>query len=112
MAAVASVRLFVYGSLKRDGLHHDELAGASFLGGACTASGYSLEPQPGGKYLELRFEPGGGGVVRGELFEVDESRLPALDAFEGEAYQREKIRLSAEHSVGFHDALAYLGRAR
>jgi gamma-glutamylcyclotransferase (GGCT)/AIG2-like uncharacterized protein YtfP len=47
----ASVRLFVYGSLKRGGRHHEELASARFLGLAETEPGYRLEQL--GEYLAL-----------------------------------------------------------
>lgn len=88
----ASVHLFVYGSLKRGGRHHDELEGATFLGPAETAPGYRLEPL--GEYLALveaeSAEPGSG-CVPGELFEVPLAKLPALDAFEGDAYIRAEV---------------------
>jgi gamma-glutamylcyclotransferase (GGCT)/AIG2-like uncharacterized protein YtfP len=91
----ASVHLFVYGSLKRGGRHHDELEGATFLGPAETAPGYRLEPL--GEYLALvEAEPAeaaeqGSGCVPGELFEVPLAKLPALDAFEGDAYVRAEV---------------------
>ena len=105
-----SVRLFVYGSLKRAGRHHEQLVGARFLGLAETAPGYRLEQL--GEYLALaptaphetaptaphapgeRSEPNGTDhTVTGELFEVDESHLPALDAFEGDAYCRVQVQV-------------------
>ena len=93
----ACVRLFVYGSLKRDGRHHQELAGARFLGLAETAAGYRLEALGDCDYLALvpATGPGGAGstTVTGELFEVDEARLPALDAFEGDAYYRAELEV-------------------
>src|SRR6185369_8713827 len=49
LLAMASVRLFVYGSLKRGGRHHDELEGATFVGEASTLPGYRLEVL--GEYL-------------------------------------------------------------
>jgi gamma-glutamylcyclotransferase (GGCT)/AIG2-like uncharacterized protein YtfP len=85
----ASVHLFVYGSLKRGGRHHDELEGATFLGPAETAPGYRLEPL--GEYLALVEAEPGSGCVPGELFEVPLAKLPALDAFEGDAYVRAEV---------------------
>jgi gamma-glutamylcyclotransferase (GGCT)/AIG2-like uncharacterized protein YtfP len=104
----ASVHLFVYGSLKRGGRHHDELEGATFLGLAETAPGYRLEPL--GEYLAL-VPDGGGGVVPGELFEVPLTKLPDLDAFEGEAYERAEVPVRG-NSAGTRLALAYFRKAR
>jgi gamma-glutamylcyclotransferase (GGCT)/AIG2-like uncharacterized protein YtfP len=122
LRAMASVRLFVYGSLKRGGRHHEELAGAVFLGPATTLPGYRLEPL--GEYLALVSvppEPGSG--VSGEIYEMDESKLSALDAFEGDAYERGNVRLAGppnekgdekraenDEKAGF--ALAYFRKAR
>jgi gamma-glutamylcyclotransferase (GGCT)/AIG2-like uncharacterized protein YtfP len=94
----ASVDLFVYGSLKRGGRHHDELEGATFLGLAVTAPGYRLEPL--GEYLALvRAEPGEAAeAVSGELFEVPLSKLPDLDAFEGDAYARAELPVRLAHA--------------
>ena len=124
----AGVRLFVYGSLKRDGRHHDELIGARFLGLAETEPGYQLEQL--GEYLALVPVPGGvkgreiatdAPTVNGELFEVDAALLPALDAFEGDAYRRAEVRVrvllppgDSQTQQQFADgafALAYLKKA-
>lgn len=117
----ASVDLFVYGSLKRGGRHHDELEGATFLGPAETAPGYRLEPL--GEYLAL--VEAGEGRVPGELFEVPLSKLPDLDAFEGDAYVRGELPVclaqakpepyESEHrgkSAETRLALAYFRKAR
>ena len=106
LPAMASVRLFVYGSLKRGGRHHDEwLQGATFLGEAETLAGYQLEPL--GEYLALIAAPGSTAVVSGELFEVAASKISVLDAFEGDAYMRATVPLRK-----FGLALAYLKKAR
>ncbi len=84
------MRLFVYGSLKRAGRHHSELAGARFLGEATTTPGYSLVPL--GDYLALVPESGAGSVV-GEVFELDSARLSALDDFEGPEYERVSLEV-------------------
>ena len=104
---MSRVRLFVYGSLKRGGRHHDELQGAEFLGEVETVPGYALEPV--GEYLALVAVPGQETRVSGELFEVSESLLPALDDFEGDAYFRGQVALQhAKYGL----ALAYLKKAR
>jgi gamma-glutamylcyclotransferase (GGCT)/AIG2-like uncharacterized protein YtfP len=96
---LASVHLFVYGSLKRGGRHHEELRDARFLGEARTASGFDLVPVElsGGSYLALVTAPGKPSSVPGELFEVPVELLPALDDFEGDAYERKDVALSAPH---------------
>jgi gamma-glutamylaminecyclotransferase len=116
-----TARLFVYGSLKRGGRHHDELRGARFLGQAATSWGYRLEAH--GEYLGLvesalpdvpegqstPNEPG----VQGELFAVTEELLTALDEFEGDTYLRGHVRLAPGPSGEFHGiVLAYFKKAR
>jgi gamma-glutamylaminecyclotransferase len=104
----ATVLLFVYGSLKRGGRHHEELAGAPFVGPAETEPGYRLEALAGTEYLALVPAPSGAApsTVTGELFLVEESRLPALDAFEGDGYRRAEVKIGK----GVF-ALAYLKNA-
>lgn len=104
-----TVRLFVYGSLKRDGRHHSELAGARFLGDATTAPGYSLVQL--GTYLAL--VPKGAGTVVGELFELESAKLSALDDFEGPEYERVSLEvLLPGASASSIKALAYAKRSR
>lgn len=71
-------RVFVYGSLKRGFRHHDQMAGARFLGEARTAARYTLVIA--GEYPAL--VEGGTTAVSGEVFAVDDHQLAALDAFE------------------------------
>ncbi len=113
----APVLLFVYGSLKRGGRHHEELAGAQFIGPAETEPGYRLEVLEGTDYLALVPAPSGAAgsvapaptpaTVKGELFLVEHSGLSALDAFEGDAYYRTKVKIG--NGVL---ALAYLKKSR
>lgn len=100
--------LFVYGSLKRAGRHHAELLGARFTGEARTGPGYVLEAL--GDYVALVERAGAAGVP-GELFEVDETRLAALDEFEGEAYARAALQVTRQNGENV-SALAYLRRTR
>ena len=87
-----TVRVFVYGSLKRGFVHHALLDGAEREGPAETAPGYRLVLQ--GSYPAL--VPGRGGSVRGELYRVSAELLCRLDAFEGcpELYQRSEVLLA------------------
>jgi len=99
----------VYGSLKRGGRHHEELQGAAFLGEAETAPGYAVIQL--GDYPAL-VRADAGGVVTGELFEVPESLLPALDEFEGDAYVRQNVAVKPYGASEMGMALAYLCKAR
>jgi gamma-glutamylcyclotransferase (GGCT)/AIG2-like uncharacterized protein YtfP len=130
---MARVRLFVYGSLKRAGRHHKELNSRSavFLGEVETIPGYRLQRLEGpDAYLALvnaGLDPDRGPAprpatatetgpaVKGELFELDESELPALDAFEGDDYVRQEVHLLREPGQKLHKsglALAYFKKAR
>lgn len=97
---MASVRLFVYGSLKRGGAHHEELRGARFLGEARTAPGFTLVRL--GAYLALvptaDTKSDAATSVPGEVFEVPADLLAALDAFEGREYERGEVPLASEVS--------------
>ncbi len=89
-----STLLFVYGTLKRGGSNHHQLAAQSFVGPARTPPGYRL--------YDIGGYPGLGaaatdreGVV-GEVWSVDEAALLKLDAFEGVPeglYRREPLQL-------------------
>lgn len=126
----------MYGTLKRGGRFHDELRGAPFLGEATTGPGYALVRL--GDYLALIEQPHdqpydqpydqadqqadeaddqaasgpAGEGVTGELFEVPEAILPALDEFEGDAYIRRQlaVRLIGPGAEGL--ALAYFRKPR
>jgi gamma-glutamylaminecyclotransferase len=91
MSTQVGVELFVYGSLKRGFRHHDQLRDAEFLGPAETAPGHHLVLQ--GEYPAL--VRGGQGTVRGELYHACATLLATLDEFEGSAYERQSVELSA-----------------
>jgi gamma-glutamylcyclotransferase (GGCT)/AIG2-like uncharacterized protein YtfP len=71
-------RVFVYGTLRRNGSNHFRMEGGSFLGEA-TVRGrlYKIDWYPG---LVLDSE---GDPIPGEIFEVGPEQLAALDEFEG-----------------------------
>ena len=89
--------LFVYGSLKRGFAHHAELSSARFVSEARTLPGYRLVVQ--GDYPAL--VEAADGVVFGEVFEVDNRLLAALDAFESVPtfYRRSQVRLAGGEVV-------------
>ncbi len=101
-----AARLFVYGSLKRGGLHHDQLKSAVFVASVETSPGYALVEQ--GPYLALISVAGGAGTVAGELFELDPALWPRLDDFEGDGYERREVALGR----GGGTALAYFKKSR
>ncbi len=83
------MRLFVYGSLRRDaeGRSHPLLADATCLGAATVRGAlYKVDWYPG-----LVLDPEGG-AVRGDLFELPPARadamIAALDDYEGGVYRR------------------------
>jgi gamma-glutamylaminecyclotransferase len=91
--------IFVYGSLKRGHCLHRLLADQKFLGPAVTQPGYLLFDC--GSYPGLCDSPTGH-PVHGELYDVDESRLTALDAAEGvpeHLYARRTVHLQPPHDI-------------
>ena len=92
--------LFAYGSLKRGHSNHHELGEARFVREARTVPGFALRLLSGYPLLVP-----GARSIRGELFELPCSHVPALDAFEGEPYQRREVELE-----GGARAIAYLAR--
>jgi len=95
--------LFVYGTLKRGGSRHWILQNFPFLGRA-KAKGfvlYDLGPYPAMVY--------GAGVVYGEVYEVSEEALQALDFVEGVPvlYRRELIEVVFENGFSLK-AWAYI----
>jgi gamma-glutamylaminecyclotransferase len=86
-----TVRLFVYGSLKRGFSNERFLRGAAFECAARTAQGYRLYRVGGYPALVVAEGPG----IFGEVYRVTEAHLAALDAFEGvpDLYQRAVIQL-------------------
>jgi gamma-glutamylcyclotransferase (GGCT)/AIG2-like uncharacterized protein YtfP len=74
-------RLFVYGTLKRDGIRRLVLANQRFLGPARTLPRYALFDL--GPYPGLVAAATDGQIVEGELYEVAENLRPTLDSAEG-----------------------------
>ncbi|MCB9538146.1 MAG: gamma-glutamylcyclotransferase [Myxococcales bacterium] len=73
-----ATRLFIYGTLMRGEVGHHLLGAARYVGAARTHARYTL--------LRLGWYPalieGGETAVRGEVYDVDDAALPALDAYE------------------------------
>jgi gamma-glutamylaminecyclotransferase len=101
-------KLFVYGTLKRDGGNHHYLASQRFLGAARTSPGYRLFEVGGfpGMVPFLSDERG----VTGEVWEVDDAGLAILDEFEGVhegLYRRERVPLLPPFERESVDAYLY-----
>ncbi len=103
---MATIRLFVYGSLRRGRSNHERLKQAQFLGAASTAAGrYQVVPL--GRYPALIETAGAGPSVSGELYEVGAALLAELDEFEGvpTLYCRRPIALSdGSHAEAYFKA--------
>ncbi len=84
-----STLLFVYGSLRRGQRHHDELAGAEFVGNALTTCTYHVVEAHGYPALVP-----GQQAVAGELYRVSAQHIVALDRFEGPDYERKSLELA------------------
>lgn len=97
----ATCLLFVYGSLKRGRANHHELQAAEYVADARTSPNFALRVIAGYPALVP-----GSLSIRGELFRITVSALPALDEFEGTTYLRREIELGRGER-----ALAYLARS-
>ncbi len=92
--SAAARRLFVYGTLKRGGTNHRELAGQHFVGMGRSVPGYRLYQL--GEYPGLVPDPMDQYGIVGEVWEVAPGALVDLDAFEGVhegLYRRASIQL-------------------
>lgn len=108
--------VFVYGTLKRGFPNHHYMAAATFLAAAATADAYPLVV--GGTYFTpyLLPEPGSGHRVKGELWEVPEGAMPALDELESthlpNGYRRALIPVLAAGASEPVDAWTYFRERR
>lgn len=88
------MRIFVYGTLLRGERYHDVLGGAPLVSEGRTAPGFRLVDL--GEYPAL--VRGGEGAVVGEVYDVDDATLAALDQLEDHPrlYQRTPIVLAGD----------------
>lgn len=101
--------VFVYGSLKQGMVHNNYLANQRYIGVACTTSRYAMyklsgypalidHEHPDGKSLK----DGVGEAIWGELYEVSEDCVNAMDKLEGvnhDLYERRHVDLDQIHFV-------------
>jgi gamma-glutamylcyclotransferase (GGCT)/AIG2-like uncharacterized protein YtfP len=82
--------LFVYGTLKRGGVRHAPLATQRYIGEERSLPRYALHDL--GSYPAMvGADPGG--VVEGEVYEVERSLIPVLDAMEGALFVLTEVEL-------------------
>lgn len=104
-------RVFVYGTLKRGFPNHEYMTGATYIGDAWTVDAYPLVV--GGAWFTpyLIPEKGQGHRVKGEIWDVPEHMMPALDELESvhlpNGYRRHIIPVVFEGSEKQTDACAY-----
>jgi gamma-glutamylaminecyclotransferase len=100
------VRLFVYGTLKRDQRAHHLLDGQEFLGPAETLPRY--------KMYNISWFPGlvedldEGDAIQGEIWSIDSETIQKLDEFEGELFERQEVLLANVFEPT--ETYIYLGR--
>lgn len=83
-------RIFIYGTLKKGFMYHDEfLSKADYLGPVTSDTMYSLYVAP----IPFLVKEATDAPVEGELYEVDEDTLYTIDRLEGHPriYKRELI---------------------
>lgn len=99
--------IFVYGSLKRGLRLNKHLKDQKFVGEAATTATYKLWTVAKCWYPFLSKRTTGGKAIQGELYEVAESCLPALDYIEGSQYQREFVSLQPPYDKELVEAYIY-----
>lgn len=93
--------IFVYGTLRQGASQAHRMHGAEFLGfGTTTGVLYQVDWYPG-----ARFDQNVSLSVIGELYQVTDDHLQALDVFEGSEYKRVLIKVITEQ--GEVDASAW-----
>lgn len=118
MSTVRSGRnlVFVYGTLKRGFPNHAYMDGSTFIADVQTVEPYPLVV--GGTWFTpyLIPEKGSGHRVRGELWDVPDERMPALDELESvhlpNGYRRHRIPVSQEKTGTAVDAWTYFRERR
>lgn len=96
MASEGKFRLFVYGTIKRDGCRNSAIKDQTFIREVTTKPEYAL--------LDLGSFPGlvrvetDGKAIKGELWEIDDSRKNLLDQIEGapNMYRLEAVNIEGE----------------
>lgn len=99
-----SMPVFVYGTLMKNQSNHDDYLADSHYVGAATLSGYEI--------YDLGCYPGiveGTGKVYGEVYDINENTLKAMDRLEGEGslYIRKSVKVTLADG-NYIDAWCYI----
>ncbi len=100
--------LFVYGTLQRGQANHGYLAGQTFLGTARTLPRYRL--YDAGAHPCLVRDDEEGQAVLGELWQIEDRLLPALDQLEEAPHLFERARIAVEGTAGPVVSYFYRGK--
>ncbi len=109
-------RVFVYGTLKRGFPNHRYMTGATFIAEARTADAYPLVV--GGAWFTPYLIPdkGAGHHVKGEVWDVPDALMPALDELESvhlpNGYRRHRIPVLLDGSGERTEAWTYFRERR
>lgn len=101
--------IFVYGTLKRGSSNHNLLTGQKFIAVARTQPLYRLYALA--SYPAMVEAPQNGLSIKGEIWEVDEAQIPALDELEDVAhgmYKRVPIPLLPPNDTLVVEGYVYL----
>ncbi len=88
------MRIFVYGSLKKDKKLHGYLKNSKFLGNALTCHKYPMILSKSGWYPYLFEKKGIGKYVKGEVYDVSPNILKVLDRVEEAPYYYYRKKIS------------------
>ena len=86
-----TVKIFVYGTLKKGFRNHDRFCGNAVSIEPATVNGRLYDTGWGFPAMQLSRNPGD--IVRGEIITIPEADLPAIDFLEGvpRLYQRVEV---------------------
>jgi gamma-glutamylaminecyclotransferase len=98
--------VFVYGTLKKGFSNHRLLVGSEYLGSAQTVEKYAMYST--GTPIVLKNEAVS--PIHGELYQVNEATLAALDSLEGHPdwYRREEVEIAVDGEHGRYRETAWL----
>jgi len=91
---MAQLKLFIYGSLKENGLNNEIISkNGKNLGSCITTKKYPLFVD-GNSFIQFPYllnEPGKGKFIKGEIWEVHHSNIKKIDSFESDLFKKEDI---------------------